>query len=103
MQINVKYFAMIRDLAGKKTETLTLPENVDVNHLIRFLIRKYGEKIAYYILDENGNPRDYLSYMLNGINIYSLNGLQTKINDGDTFTLLPPIGGGRKPGQHARN
>ena len=94
MHVNIKYFAMIRDLTGTKTEVLCLPENTDVNHLLNLLIRKYGKKMAFYIFDEKGALRDYLSYMLNGVNIHSLNRLDTEINEGDTFSLLPPIGGG---------
>ena len=94
MHVNIKYFAMIRGLTSVKTEVLCLPENADINQLLNLLIRKYGEKMAYYIFDEKGSLRDYLSYVLNGVNIHSLNGLETRISEGDTFSLLPPIGGG---------
>lgn len=94
MHVNIKYFAMIRDLTGTKTEVLCLPENADISQLFNILITKYGEKMAYYIFDEKGSQRDYLSYMLNGVNIHSLKGMETTINEGDTFSILPPIGGG---------
>ena len=96
MHVIVKYFAMVRDLTGQRTEVISLPENADISQLFSLLIRKYGEKMAYYIFDENGGLRDYLSYMLNGVNIHSLDGLRTKISEGDTFSLLPPIGGGMR-------
>jgi len=32
--------------------------------------------------------------MLNGFNVYSLEGLSTALRDGDVFAILPPVGGG---------
>jgi MoaD family protein len=94
MKVQVKYYAMIRDLTGKKLETLILPDDATVRDLLHLLIKKYGKKISNYIYDKEKKPRDYLSYVLDGVNIYSLEGFKTELRDGSIFHLLPPIGGG---------
>jgi len=32
--------------------------------------------------------------LVDGVNIYSLNSLETKLNENSTFVILPPVGGG---------
>ena len=94
MRVEVKYYAMIREATGKRVETLEVPEGSSVDDLLSLLVGKYGEELSYFIYDEEKAVRDYLSFMLNGFNVYSLKGLSTPLRDGDVFALLPPVGGG---------
>lgn len=94
MEIEVKYYAMLRDKAGRKTEKVTLPSKSSVKDLVETIIKRYGDEFENYIYNNEKQIRDYLSFMLNGINVNSLNGFNTVLKDGDTFSMLPPIGGG---------
>jgi MoaD family protein len=94
VEVEVKYYAMIRDKAGKKTEKVALPSKSSVKDLVENLIERYGAEFENYIYDNEKQIRDYLSFMLNGINVNSLDGFSTILRDGDTFSMLPPIGGG---------
>ena len=94
MEIEVKYYAMIRDKAGKKTEKVTLPSKSSVKDLVEILIECYGDEFENYIYNNEKQIRDYLSFMLNGVNVNSLSGFETLLSDGDVVSLLPPIGGG---------
>lgn len=94
MEIEVKFYAMVREVTGKKVERITLPPKSSIRSLISLLIEKYGVKFERYIYNNDMQVRDYLSYLQNGININSLQGFDTILNDGDIISLLPPVGGG---------
>jgi molybdopterin converting factor small subunit len=36
----------------------------------------------------------FLSFLVNGKNINALEGFNTKLKQGDTIAILPPVGGG---------
>lgn len=94
MRVEVKYYAMIREATGTRVETLEVLEGSSVDDLLGLLVRMYKEGLSNFIYDEEKKVRDYLSFMLNGLNVYSLKGMSTLLRDGDIFAILPPVGGG---------
>jgi len=94
MKVEVKFYAMMREIAGKKAERVVLPIKSSVRDLIDLLVKRYGSEFERYIYDRDKRVRSYLSYMLNGVNINSLDKFDTALNDGDVLSLLPPVGGG---------
>ena len=94
MRVEVKYYAMIREATGRRVETIEVPEGSSVDDLLGLLVGMYKEGLSNFIYDEEKKVRDYLSFMLNGLNVYSLKGMSTLLRDGDIFAILPPVGGG---------
>lgn len=94
MEVEVKFYAMLREATGKKREAVELPEKSSVGDLMDLLVGQYGVEFGRYIYDEKKKVRDYLSFMLNGINVNSLGGFNTVLRDGDVLAILPPVGGG---------
>ena len=94
MRVEVKYYAMIREATGRRVETIEISEGSSVGDLLALLVGMYTEALSSFIYDDEENLRDYLSFMLNGLNIFSLKGLSTPLRDGDAFAILPPVGGG---------
>jgi len=94
MRVEVKYYAMIREATGRRVETIEVPEGSSVDDLLGLLVGMYKEGLSNFIYDEEKKVRDYLSFMLNGLNVYSLKGMNTLLRDGDIFAILPPVGGG---------
>ena len=94
MEVEVRLYAMLREMAGKKVLRVSLPPKSSVRDLIDILVERYGGEFERYIYDAEKRSRSYLSYMLNGININSLEKFDTPLKDGDVFSLLPPVGGG---------
>lgn len=85
---------MLREATDKKTEIINIPEKSSISDLLDFLVERYNKKFSRYIYDSEKKLKDYISFMLNGININSLNGIYTTLKDGDVLSLLPPVGGG---------
>ena len=46
------------------------------------------------ICDENGNPRPFVNLYLNERDIRLMEGLETKVHDGDRVSIIPAITGG---------
>jgi MoaD family protein len=86
MEVEVRYYAMIREATGRRIETVAVPPKSSVG--------RYGRDFTRYVYDGEKRVRDYLSFMLNGINVNSLKGFETLLKDGDVLSILPPVGGG---------
>jgi len=58
------------------------------------LSKKYGREFIEYLYDEKGNVRKYIQILINGRGINVLQGFETKLKEGDTVAIFPPVGGG---------
>jgi molybdopterin synthase sulfur carrier subunit len=96
MIVKVRFFATIREKAGKKEVDVNVQgESIDILNLIRLLSDKLGEEFERTILDpETHKIRPYIKIMVNGRDIEFLNGLETTLKDGDVVQVFPPVGGG---------
>ncbi len=91
----MKFFAAIRELAAVKDETIDLQSNTAVRELIQVLCQRHGGDFTEYVIDPNtGAPRSHLQIRVDGKNLSSLEGLETRLSDGDEVALMPPVGGG---------
>ena len=94
ISINLKYFANIRDITGKKEESLLLRKGHSVMDALIKLTEIYGNKLSQFILNEKGEPRENLTFLINGQAIKSEKLSEKKLRNGDVFVILPPISGG---------
>lgn len=98
MRITVKAFANLRSiLGGSHKILLELREGSSLKDLINTLSEKYGKLFKESILQpEKDEIHPYIKILLNGRDVEFLNGLLTKLNDGDEVVIIPPAGGGDK-------
>jgi len=94
LEVELRYYAMVRDAAGKRSETLALSNGATVMDLINHLIDLYGDRFRGYVYDGEGRLIDYLMFSVNEVDIRSLDGFDTVLRDGDRVLVMPPIGGG---------
>jgi molybdopterin synthase sulfur carrier subunit len=94
LKVQIKAFARIRDVMGSEVK-LEIHEDTTVGDLLNELIKKYGDAFKRQIFNpETGKLQSYVRILLNGRDIDFLNGLETRLNDGDVIALFPPIAGG---------
>lgn len=97
MHIYVRFFTSLREITGKKEETLGFSKNetVTVQTALKHLAQLHGKSFSEYIYDQNtGEVRSFLQFLVNGRSTRSFEGLNTKLSDGDVLAIIPPVGGG---------
>jgi len=92
-RVTVKFFAYIRESVGTSEVVLDLNDNSKILDLVNILIDKYPA-IRNLVLNEIGDLKDDLLYLLNGRDIRVMQGLNTKISEDSVFAILPPFSGG---------
>jgi molybdopterin synthase sulfur carrier subunit len=94
MQVEVRFFTVLREITGKKKEEIQLQSTITVEELLIELSTKYGKKFREYLYNEKGKVHDYLSILVNGKSTNALQGLDTELKEGYIIAILPPVGGG---------
>jgi len=95
MKVKVKFFALVRELTGKREEIVDLDDQATVQTLLDKLVDEYGAKFHEYLFEPASNrPRGYLQFLIDGRNITLMQGLDTTLKEGSSFAILPPVGGG---------
>jgi MoaD family protein len=97
LQVSVRFFTSLREILGKKEETLEFSEGekVTVDNVLEKLKQRYGEAFVEYVYDQKtGEMKGFLQLLVNGKSASTLSGLQTELADGDVLAILPPVGGG---------
>lgn len=92
MNVTVRTFADFRELLGKEL-VLSVPEGETVLELLQIL-GKGNAAFLPKVLEGDGQLRPYVNILENGRNIKFLNGLETKLADGDVIAIFPPVAGG---------
>jgi len=92
MQVLVKLFAEFREAAGRDKQSLELPDGATVDEALRKLAEDAPALAEHMFAD--GRLRDHLHVFVNGRNVGTTGGLETKLSDGDTLAFFPPVGGG---------
>jgi len=94
IKVKVKFFTTLREIVGKKEDQIELSRSVTVGALLRQVSKTYGKEFQDYVFDELGNVRGHLHFLVNGKSITALQGLKTRLREGDQVAILPPVGGG---------
>jgi MoaD family protein len=94
LKVSVRFFAALREIVGKKEETLQFPEDKDVTieKVLKRLTALHGKDFVEYVYDaQTGEVRGYLHLLVNEKN---MKGLKAQLKDGDVLAIIPPVGGG---------
>jgi MoaD family protein len=96
VKVTVEYLGYI-----KQTLNIAQPENVDLKPeattrtLLAILAEKHGEPFKKAVYDPKEPAlKPYHILAVNGLMINLLNGLDTKLKDGDRVSVMPVVTGG---------
>lgn len=89
MKIQLKFFASFREFFQDRY--VELQSGANMRDLLDLLCDQSKRRAEMF----DGNElKPYVAILKNGKHIHDLNGLETKLEDGDTIVMFPPVGGG---------
>jgi molybdopterin synthase sulfur carrier subunit len=92
MKVHLKAFASFKDILGNEKD-VDVKEGSSFGELLKDLSSK-NTKLKDAVFDETGQLRDYVILMKNRKSIEHMEGLNTKLSEGDEVAILPPVAGG---------
>jgi MoaD family protein len=96
LKIKLEYLGHVTNMTGNlRTEEITIKNGSSVIDLLSTLSQKYGEpfKKAVYEPGFSDLKSNYIA-TVNGQLLNQLDGINTKLRDGDHFTIMPVVSGG---------
>lgn len=95
MKFQVKYLLPLSEMVLKRDDTVKAEGKVTVEKMLNILISKNRGTLGRIIWDPSTHElNEAVLILVNGVNIFSLQGYETEITDGDTVVLGPAVGGG---------
>lgn len=95
MRVRVYYYGLIRSKLGKKEEEVELKSDASLSELFGKLVRVYGKSLRELFQVETENILDpSFIVTVNGILMDRLQGIKTKLHEGDKIALMTIVSGG---------
>ena len=90
--VKIKFLARFKDITGEKISEVDYTG--ELSGLIELLIEKYGDKFKESLLTQEGQFRDYVKILINGEDIYQVDGLKSTVGKEDEIIIFQTIAGG---------
>lgn len=94
MAVTVRLIGSLRASTGKSTFKLKLEKAVSLRKIMTKIVEKEPKLKRVLIDPELDDPRTNTLMLVNGREISVLQGLDTKLRDGDELILIPVVHGG---------
>lgn len=96
LRVTVEYLGYIKQTLGiAQAESIELKAEASAHDLLVLLAEKYGEPFKKAVYDpKDVGLKPYHIVAVNGLMINLLNGLETKLKDGDRVAVMPVVTGG---------
>jgi len=94
MAITVKFVGALRHVSGAGELALDCKECNSIGELVNELVKELPDIKRSLIDQQLEDPRPNALILVNGREISVLNGLETKLKDGDEIVLVPVVHGG---------
>jgi MoaD family protein len=94
MEVTVHYFTLLRSVTRTREEKIEVKEGSTVEDLLKTLSAKYGKEFERYIFSGTEYRGLKLLFFVDGRSIEGSDGFKTKLKNGSTLAIMPPIAGG---------
>ena len=93
MPLALKFIGALRQISGKTQLTVNFQEGMSLKDLITKISREMPQ-LDKTFSDQLNDSRSNALVLINGREISVLNGLETKLNEGDEIVFIPVVHGG---------
>lgn len=95
IRIKIYTILALKEILGEREFEVSLPPDSTVKDLLSWMVCKWGDKLSSHLFrPESDRPLPHIRLMINGRSIEFLNGMDTILQDGDEFLMLPIVSGG---------
>jgi sulfur-carrier protein len=95
IKVRVSTILALKKILGQREFEISLPVGSKVKDLLRWMVDRWGDELASQIFIPGGaSPLPHVRFMVNGRSIEFLNGMETVLQEGDEFLMLPLVSGG---------
>jgi MoaD family protein len=91
MLVRVRTFGELLEALGSDF-TVELEDGATIGRLLKVLAEKAGSKKDFLLAYRDEEPN--MAVLVNGFNVQVLEKTATRLKNGDTVNLLPPVAGG---------
>ncbi len=91
--MRIRAYATMRDMLGTSKIEMVIGEPTPIRQVLKDLAGgcpEFGRKLW----DGEGKLTGYITVFVNGRAVEYLDGLDTRVENDDTISLFPPVGGG---------
>ena len=93
MPLTLKFIGALRQISGKTQLTVNFQEGMSIQDLVTKISQEMPQ-LDKTFSDQLNDSRSNALVLINGREISVLNGLETKLNDGDEIVFIPVVHGG---------
>jgi molybdopterin synthase sulfur carrier subunit len=96
LRVTVEYLGHIKNILGsRREEEIEIEDNSSISDLLVMLSEKHGESFKKAIYEAGGKDiKSNFIATVNGYLLNQLNGVETKLKNGDHVVLMPIVSGG---------
>jgi len=96
LKVTVEYLGYIKQTLGvERGESFNLEDGAVVRDLLCLLAEKHGEPFQKAVYEPKATDlKPHYIVSVNGLLLNQLNGVETKLRDGDRVVLMPVVTGG---------
>ena len=95
MKIKIHYLGLVKTYTNKSQDEIELKDGASLSELLNKLAAEFGKQFTQEIYESGAKDvKTMFTVMVNGIVMGQLNGVDTKLKDGDNVILMPLMTGG---------
>ncbi len=94
MTLTIKFIGALRHISGKTQLIINYQECISLKNLLAKLTQELPELEKTFSNQQLNDSRSNSLILVNGREISVLNGLETKLRDGDEIVFVPVVHGG---------
>ena len=94
MLLTMKFIGALRQISGKKQLSVNFQEGMSLKSLVAEMSQEMPQLQKIFSDQQLNDSRSNALVLVNGREISVLNGLETKLNDGDEIVFIPVVHGG---------
>lgn len=87
MPVTLRVYATLIEIVGLRIKKVSVTSGETIEEFLR-------KTKLYDVIIENGRVKSMYKVLVNGRDIEFLDGLKTRLKDGDVIDVFPPVAGG---------